>query len=79
MPLELAEALRAAAGAAGAADLAEWCRGIFTQAVSGRGTLGAFAQGTTHDAGWRAGWAAANRQFRKALERQLAEPIPEAS
>ena len=76
VPKDLADAIRAAAGEAGVAD---WARHLFRRATNYGSQLGdAFAGGIEHAEGWRLGWDAANRQFRRALERTLAEEPPEA-
>lgn len=76
VPHELAEAIR---GAAGSTNVADWCRALFKNATSFRSQLGAsFAAGVEHAEGWRAGWDAANRQFRQALKDVLAQPPPAA-
>ena len=76
VPADLAEAINTAASSTNVAD---WCRALFRNATSYRSQLGAaFAAGVEHAEGWRAGWDAANRQFRKALTNVLAEDPPEA-
>lgn len=76
VPAELADAINTAAGEGNVAD---WCRALFRKATSFGTNLGAaFAAGVEHAEGWRAGWDAANRQFRRALEQTLREPPPEA-
>lgn len=76
VPHALAEAINTAAGQTPVAD---WCRRVFKSATSFNTNLGAsFAAGIEHAEGWRAGWDAANRQFREALKLVLANPPPEA-
>ncbi|MBV8722460.1 MAG: hypothetical protein JO277_09935 [Candidatus Eremiobacteraeota bacterium] len=75
VPHELAQAIKAAAGNTNVGD---WARALFRQATSFGSHLGAaFAAGVEHAEGWRAGWNAANQQFREALKRVLAEDPPE--
>lgn len=76
VPQELAQAMRAAAGNTNVAD---WARALFRRGTSFGTQLGAaFIQGVEHAEGWRAGWDAANRQFREALRNVLAQEPPEA-
>ena len=76
VPVDLAEAIRSAAGSTNVAD---WCRTLFKRATSYGTQFGAaFADGVEHAEGWRAGWDAANRQFREALRETLARPAPES-
>jgi hypothetical protein len=73
VPRELAEAINETAGST---NVAAWCRALFRQATS-RGMTLAGAAGVEQSEGWRAGWDAANRQFRRALQEVLASPEPE--
>lgn len=76
VPHALAEAINEAAGENNVAD---WCRHVFKAATSYGTQLGAaMGPGFEHAEGWRAGWDAANRQFRRALEQTLREEPPEA-
>lgn len=76
VPRALADAIN---DAAGANNIADWARNLFKRATSYGTQLGAaMGPGFEHAEGWRAGWDAANRQFRRALERTLAEEPPEA-
>jgi hypothetical protein len=76
VPHALAAAINEAAGTNNVAD---WARNLFKRATSYGTQLGAaMGPGFEHAEGWRAGWDAANRQFRAALTAVLAESPPEA-
>jgi len=76
VPRDLADAMRASAGQT---PLRLWMRAVLRSATTYGSRLGnAFASGIEHSEGWRAGWAAANRQFREALKIVLGNEPPEA-
>jgi hypothetical protein len=75
VPLELAEQINEAAGNA---NVAAWARAVWRQAVGRSAQLGGLElAGIEQSEGWRAGWDAANRQFRRALAEVLASAEPE--
>lgn len=71
LPNNLAEAAREAAG--GQEGLSAWLRELVRAATADGG-----AGDADRSEGWKAGWTAANRQFRRALQNVLDEEPPEA-
>jgi hypothetical protein len=58
--------------------LPTWLREAVEAKLTNGGLAGA-PPSSAFDQGWRAGWAAANQQFRDALKKVLASPPPEPS
>jgi hypothetical protein len=78
LPHDLAAAARAAAG--GEDRLAAWLRDIIRRAATTRSaTFAGAGRDVERSEGWKAGWTAANKQFRTALAEVIAADMPEPS
>lgn len=68
--------MRAAAG--GDDQVAAWLRDVIRRATTRAGTFGgASGRDVERSEGWKAGWTAANKQFRAALAEVITSEMPE--